>query len=83
LEKGLSPIVASELATMCNVLRKPVQYFLPTHSDTVLGECLADPIFDELMMFYVRMTPNVWSGRALQEGSLSWVMRSCINVSGL
>jgi hypothetical protein len=27
--------------------------------------------------------PNVWSGRALQEGSLIWQMRPCINVSGL
>jgi hypothetical protein len=58
LEKGLSPIVASELATMCNVLRKPIQYFLPTDADTVLGECLADPLFNETMMFWVRMTPK-------------------------
>jgi hypothetical protein len=27
--------------------------------------------------------PNVWSGRALQEVSSTWQMRSCINVSGL
>jgi hypothetical protein len=27
--------------------------------------------------------PNVWSGRALQEVSSIWQMRSCINVSGL
>src|SRR5262245_25478555 len=27
--------------------------------------------------------PNVWSGRALQEFSSTWLMRSCINVSGL
>ena len=26
---------------------------------------------------------NVWSGRALQEVSSTWQMRSCINVSGL
>jgi hypothetical protein len=27
--------------------------------------------------------PNVWSGRALQEALSTWLMRSCINVSGL
>jgi hypothetical protein len=27
--------------------------------------------------------PNVWSGRAVQEASSTWLMRSCINVSGL
>src|SRR5262249_25457485 len=27
--------------------------------------------------------PNVWSGRAWQEDSSIWRMRSCINVSGL
>jgi hypothetical protein len=27
--------------------------------------------------------PDVWSGRALQEVSSTWQMRSCINVSGL
>jgi hypothetical protein len=27
--------------------------------------------------------PDVWSGRALQEGLSTWLMRSCINVSGL
>jgi hypothetical protein len=27
--------------------------------------------------------PDVWSGRALQEASSTWLMRSCINVSGL
>src|SRR6266404_4977575 len=27
--------------------------------------------------------PHVWSGRALQEVSSTWQMRSCINVSGL
>jgi hypothetical protein len=43
---------------MCNVLRKPLQYFLPTEADTILGECLADPIFDEVMMLWVRMTPH-------------------------
>src|SRR5262249_42459776 len=29
------------------------------------------------------LDPNVWSGRASQEGSSIWRMRSCINVSGL
>jgi len=27
--------------------------------------------------------PYVWSGRAVQEDLSIWVMRSCINVSGL
>jgi CheY-like chemotaxis protein len=27
--------------------------------------------------------PTVWSGRAVQEVSSSWMMRSCITVSGL
>jgi hypothetical protein len=27
--------------------------------------------------------PTVWSGRALQEVSSTWLMRSCITVSGL
>src|SRR5712691_3207633 len=27
--------------------------------------------------------PNVWSGSAVQEASSTWLMRSCINVSGL
>ena len=27
--------------------------------------------------------PNVWSGRAVQEDLSIWLMRSCINVSGL
>ena len=31
----------------------------------------------------VAFDPNVWSGRALQEVSSTWQMRSCINVSGL
>src|SRR5690349_17381527 len=31
----------------------------------------------------VAIDPNVWSGRALQEVSSTWQMRSCINVSGL
>ena len=31
----------------------------------------------------VAFDPNVWSGRALQEISSIWQMRSCINVSGL
>src|SRR5262245_591241 len=33
-----------------------------------------------------RMTgsdPDVWSGRAVQEALSTWLMRSCINVSGL
>jgi hypothetical protein len=30
-----------------------------------------------------RFDPNVWSGRAVQEASSTWLMRSCINVSGL
>jgi hypothetical protein len=31
----------------------------------------------------VAIDPNVWSGRALQEVSSTWQIRSCINVSGL
>jgi hypothetical protein len=31
----------------------------------------------------VDFDPNVWSGRAVQEASSTWLMRSCINVSGL
>jgi hypothetical protein len=27
--------------------------------------------------------PTVWSGRAVQEVSSTWLMRSCITVSGL
>ena len=27
--------------------------------------------------------PNVWSGRVVQEALSTWLMRSCINVSGL
>jgi hypothetical protein len=27
--------------------------------------------------------PHVWSGSAVQEASSTWLMRSCINVSGL
>jgi hypothetical protein len=27
--------------------------------------------------------PSVWSGRAVQEVSSTWLMRSCITVSGL
>ena len=30
-----------------------------------------------------QVDPNVWSGRASQEGSANWRWRSCINVSGL
>jgi len=29
------------------------------------------------------LDPNVWSGRAVQEALSTWMMRSCINVSGL
>jgi broad specificity phosphatase PhoE len=32
---------------------------------------------------YEGLTPNVWSGRAVQEVSSILAMRSCINVSGL
>ena len=35
--------------------------------------------FDDL----VEDDPHVWSGRALQEVSSTWQIRSCINVSGL
>jgi hypothetical protein len=36
-----------------------------------------------LAMSFSHFDPNVWSGRALQEVSSTWQMRSCINVSGL
>ncbi len=31
----------------------------------------------------VAIDPTVWSGRAVQEVSSTWLMRSCITVSGL
>src|SRR5882757_5276669 len=34
-----------------------------------------------LVLSFSRFDPNVWSGRALQEVSSTWQMRSCINVS--
>jgi hypothetical protein len=36
-----------------------------------------------LALSFSGFDPNVWSGRALQEVSSTWQMRSCINVSGL
>jgi hypothetical protein len=51
-------VLASDLSTMCNVLRKPLQYFVPSDSDTILGQCLADPRFNDVMMCWVRMTPK-------------------------
>jgi hypothetical protein len=32
--------------------------------------------------FWAVYDPNVWSGRAGQEVSSIWLMRSCVNVSG-
>jgi hypothetical protein len=40
------------------VLRKPLQYFIPTEADTILGQCLADPRFNEVMTFWVRTSPK-------------------------
>ena len=36
-----------------------------------------------LIARFSHFDPDVWSGRALQEFSSIWLMRSCINVSGL
>jgi hypothetical protein len=36
-----------------------------------------------LILMFTAFDPNVWSGRAVQEVSSTWLMRSCINVSGL
>ena len=36
-----------------------------------------------LALSFSGFDPDVWSGRALQEVSSTWQMRSCINVSGL
>jgi hypothetical protein len=38
---------------------------------------------ETLQALYLYSNGNVWSGRALQEVSSTWQMRSCINVSGL
>jgi hypothetical protein len=43
------------------------------------GNCRRDVLAPSLTGF----DPNVWSGRAVQEVSSIWRMRSCINVSGL
>ena len=37
----------------------------------------------EISVNAVEFDPTVWSGRAVQEVSSTWLMRSCITVSGL
>jgi transcriptional regulator with XRE-family HTH domain len=68
-EYGQGRVLASDLAILANVLRKPLQYFIPTEADTILGECLADTLFNEMMLFWVRMTPKQRHGvRTMVEG---------------
>jgi len=38
---------------------------------------------DLLTLSSSHFDPTVWSGRAVQEVSSTWLMRSCITVSGL
>jgi hypothetical protein len=53
------------------------------HRNHVCFRITADPAIRLGCTKPVENDPNVWSGRALQEVSSTWQMRSCINVSGL